>query len=203
MELRCARGEMSAVIAENAQFDEDVKIIVMVVVGFKIVALMDSMKVKIFNEDLEIISEVKLNQDTMDICSVGNAVVFLHDGSVSVDTLSSLEDGKFEPGVLVGAVKSSRADGSGNTSSVKNATCLASYQKSILVGTKDGRVKIISLLKPIAEFYNQTFLPAVRGFGLHKKNQKGSEARHGILRERVSNARGRFISYCGRICGIL
>ena len=34
----------------------------------------------------------------------------------------------------------------------------------------------ISLLKPIAEFYNQTFLPAVRGFGLHKKNQKGSEA---------------------------
>ena len=27
--------------------------------------------------------------------------------------------------------------------------------------------------------------------------------RHGILRERVSNARGRFISYCGRICGIL
>jgi len=35
------------------------------------------------------------------------------------------------------------------------------------------------------------------------KDGKFLNARHGILRERVSNARGRFISYCGRICGIL
>ena len=112
----------------------------------------------------------------MDICSVGNLVLFLHNGSVSVDTLSTLEEGKVELGVLVGAVKSSREDGSGSTSSVKNATCLAAYQKSLLVGTKDGRVKIISQIKPIAEYYDNTFLPAVRGFGLHKKNQEGSEA---------------------------
>ena len=36
VELRCARGEMSAVIAENAQFDEDVKIIVMIVIGVRV-----------------------------------------------------------------------------------------------------------------------------------------------------------------------
>ena len=30
----------------------------------------------------------------------------------------------------------------------------------------------------------------------------GWEARHGILRERASVARGRFVPDCGRICGI-
>ena len=31
---------------------------------------------------------------------------------------------------------------------------------------------------------------------------ESSVCRHGILRERVSIARGRFVSNCGRICGI-
>ena len=101
----------------------------------------------------------------------------------SVESLSKLKGGECDLKLLVGSERSSKGDGSGNTSSVGKGSTLASYQRSVLVGSSDGRVKIISLLKPIANFYSRTFKPAVEGFGLHKKNVKGTSANLESARE--------------------
>ena len=49
---------------------------------------------------------------------------------------------------------------------------IASYQKSLIVGTEEGKVAIVSKIEPLADFFENTFETAVKGFGLHKKNEK-------------------------------
>ena len=181
VELIYAKGEVSVHIVNNIDYSES-KVISIEVEVDRVYVLNES-KLQIFNENMIINSEVDLSLATKDICIAGNELFFLHEETVSVDTLSNLEDGKHEPVTMIGALKSNKSDGSGNTSLVRKASCLASYQHSILIGTTDGKVKLASMLEPIAQFYKSTFKPAVEGFGLHKKNCEGSKANLETSRE--------------------
>ena len=119
----------------------------------EIVTLFASNSLTIYDDSFGVLAKVDLTMATLDICSADTLVFFLHESTVSVESLSKLKEGKCDPRVLVGSDKSSKGDGSGNTSSVGKGSKLASYQRSVLVGSSDGRVKIISLLKPIVKFY--------------------------------------------------
>ena len=92
--------------------------------------------------------------------------------SVSFDNLAR---GIFEPVLVAGSGRGVEKDGSGKSSSFLNPSCISNYQKSIIVGTGAGQVKIISEVLEVAEFLENTFVIGVEGFGLHKKAGKINE----------------------------
>ena len=65
-----------------------------------------------------------------------------------------------------------RWDGSGLSSSFQKPSTITSYQNSLLVGTGEGKIKVLSKIESIADFFDNSFEAGVKGFGLHKKNEK-------------------------------
>ena len=195
VELIIGRGEVTAKIQQQSSYSELETVVSIETIENKIVTLLASNSLTIYDDSLGVLSTIDLKIATKDICSADTLMFFLHENTISVETLSKLEDGEYDPRILVGAEKSSKGDGSGNTSSVRRGSKMASYQRTVFVGSSDGRVKIISLLKPIAKFYSRTFKPAVEGFGLHKKNKRGTSANLETAREAYVKM-GEYIEDC-------
>ena len=111
-----------------------------------------------------------------DICVINSDVFFLKRRQVCYEKLSNLVRGTFSPNVVVGNDLQLDKDGSGKSSSLLEPSSISSYQNSILIGTKSGKLKVVSKVSSIADFIENTFHVGVEGFGLHMKAEKRNES---------------------------
>ena len=138
--------------------------------------LVSSSSLTILDGDLLTLSVLNLESPLADVCVINSDVFFLKRRQVCYEKLSNLVRGTFSPNVVVGNDLQLDKDGSGKSSSLLEPSSISSYQNSILIGTKSGKLKVVSKVSSIADFIENTFHVGVEGFGLHMKAEKRNES---------------------------
>ena len=125
-----------------------------------------------FNGSLECVANITFTEMVEEIVCIEESVIVIQEGKIKSEKVSNIRTGIFNPNIIVESDKSFDRDGSGKSSSIYKPSCVTNYQNSVLVGSETGKIKVLSNIESIVDFFQNTFKPAVEGFGLHKKNQK-------------------------------
>ena len=123
----------------------------------------------IVDDQFQVLSVCIIELPLTDVCCISDTIVYIQDNKVCSENLENLKNNVSVPKVLAGSGSNVDKDGSGLSSSFAGLTSIASYQNSIIVGASSGKVKTISDVGAIADFFENTFDVGVKGFGLHKK----------------------------------
>ena len=139
-----------------------------------VILLISTSFLTVVDNSFNTLSTIILDSSITDICDIDNSFFFIRENQIQTENLENFVRGIFNPVLVAGSGAEMDKDGSGKSSSFLETLSISSYQKSIIIGTESGKVKIISDVNDIADFLSNTFDVGVEGFGLHKKAGKGN-----------------------------
>ena len=172
LDLEYKGGDVLVKIKDTGNFPVGLKDIKVSVHTGNETLLVSDDQLTVLNSSFELISQMKLHSPIADACIDGKELLFVQSNKVWSESLDNLKQSIINLKCIAGSGKTVDKDGSGLSSSFALTASISKYQNSILVGSGNGKVRIISKVRAIGDFLENTFGVGVVGFGLHKK--KGS-----------------------------
>ena len=163
-------GEVHARLANALDFPPNLEAVETVLATPDVIICCSLKQMILLDHFLNVMRIIDLEFPVVSMCVKEEKLAFLQEDKVWEESMQNLKKGIFNAKHVARSGKGPSKDGSGRSSRLGGSTALACYQKSLLIGTTSGKVKVISDIHSIADFLESTFSQGVRGFGLHKKN---------------------------------
>ena len=144
LQLIAKAGVVTGVVTAQIDFIAEVSDVKAIETCDKDIFILSESQLHILDTSLKSITKITFESPVQDIICKDNQMIYLQNNEVKCELIENLKTDHLDPVTIVGCDSSHKRDGSGLSSCLGKPSSVTFYQNSILVGSEDGKVVVVS-----------------------------------------------------------